>query len=212
VDPESLETSIRELAETLELDAGDLEWEERDYAGTSFLEVRSDSPGSNGESEWMIFENSDDAREYALQYIQEMLRSDPEIYSLLEKHLIVLEEDKQAISDEEADSYLDQYEDDDEGALEEAKRRGYEGEDADEARDYMRKDYAKEIYKRLSDNPWEYAKELGYENFRDVKWLEVDSESFAEEVVDANGVGQTIDYYDGEEVELPSGAVAIGTN
>ena len=42
--------------------------------------------------------------------------------------------------------------------------------------------------------------------------LGIDSDAAAEAAVDTDGAAHFLDLYDGKEVELPSGAVAYGTN
>jgi len=82
----------------------------------------------------------------------------------------------------------------------------------DKAKDKVSGDYAKDIARRLKDDPLEWAEELGYEFGRKKSppWLKIDSGSAAKDAVNTDGVGHFLDSYDGDEIELRSGAVAFG--
>lgn len=81
----------------------------------------------------------------------------------------------------------------------------------DKAGDKVHDDYYDDLKKRLEKDPMEWAEELGYSDYTDVKWLNVDYEEASKYVVDTDGIAHTLDRYDGEELELKSG-IAYGTN
>lgn len=83
----------------------------------------------------------------------------------------------------------------------------------DKAADKVHDELYNRTKKQLEDDPMEWAEELGYDFGRNrPNWINVDTSAVAKEILDSDGVGSVLDGYDGDEVELSSGAVAFGTN
>jgi|APSaa5957512535_1039671.scaffolds.fasta_scaffold37164_2 hypothetical protein len=81
----------------------------------------------------------------------------------------------------------------------------------DEARDEVLLNYAAEVEDQLNRDPLEWYRELTGE--RDIPdWISVDVEKAAKAALRDDGVAHFLDNYDGDSTELPSGAVAFGTN
>ena len=207
----------------------------------------------NGESEWIVFKDMKSAERYAVEYVQEMLDDDPSMFDQkwLKNHVFVSPTDIRLISNEDADSYVDDIRSQDEERLldEAGMLRAWQALDAqrdklgqlalvakdprqeakltkqfdkivsdmnklvDKADDKLRLQLAKETAKRLKDDPLEWAEELGFEFDKNrPPWLQIDTRKAAQDAVNTDGVAHFLDNYDGEEVELDSGAVAFGTN
>jgi len=83
----------------------------------------------------------------------------------------------------------------------------------EKGREVIRENYAETIRDRLED-PLDYAEELGFDIEREglPAWISIDTEEAAKAAINEDGVAHFLDGYDGSETELPSGAVAFGTN
>ena len=83
----------------------------------------------------------------------------------------------------------------------------------DDAREYLIETRTEEIERILEKNPLEYAQDLGYGFGQDMpSWMSIDFEEAAQDAIKTDGVAHFLDSYDGYEEEVPSGAVAFGTN
>lgn len=72
---------------------------------------------------------------------------------------------------------------------------------------------AKQTADALKKDPLGWAEELGFDiETNRPPWLQIDTRKAAADAVKTDGVAHFLDSYDGDEVDLKSGAVAFGTN
>ena len=98
------EEIIRALAADLEIDPEDIS-----ETSTSFyraMAFESSSKGNNGEKEWIVFEDQDDAEAAAIKYVEDMISDEPEVFSpdFLQQHVYITDTDKRVFAGEEADA------------------------------------------------------------------------------------------------------------
>jgi hypothetical protein len=103
------ESVIRALNHSLETEASHV----RD---NQFEGPRAD----NGESEWVVFEDDDDAEAAAIAYVEELFDESAENMSpeILEQHIYISDKDRRILAGEEADSYMEGLDDDDDAITE----------------------------------------------------------------------------------------------
>jgi hypothetical protein len=238
----------------LEAELGGIETDEGRDSGRDYFTLESSSGrADNGESEWMVFKDAKSAERYAIEYVKDMLDDDPSMFAQkwLKNHVYVSPTDIRIISQEDADSYVDdiKYESEERLLDEAGMQRQWESledkKDAlndkmmeemdpkkeaafqkqidkleqaqsklvDKADDKLRAELAKRTADALKKDPLAWAEELGFEFDKNrPPWLQIDTRKAAADAVKTDGVAHFLDYYDGEEVELDSGAVAFGTN
>ena len=187
--------------------------------------------GSNGESAWVVFENYDIAEKAAISRVANDLESDPGTY--------MGDWAFQYMDDDRCESFFQEiYDEWNRGYAEDImseSSRGYtnrlaaemvergiiddnEGQDEnfdledkiDEFVEQMTKDQMDEGQNGYAH----YESNFGEEDARKlvIEHNLIDIDAAAQGAVDADGVAHTLDGYDSEELELPSGAVAYGTN
>jgi hypothetical protein len=112
--------AVAELAEEEGLDADDLKVSRG--PGRNSMMVESRGRGFSGESEWMVFKSDNDAERYAFEYVKEMLDDEPGMFkqSWLQNYLMISKTDARILVSEEADSYVENIEDDETRLMEEA--------------------------------------------------------------------------------------------
>jgi hypothetical protein len=209
--------------------------------GALSLESTSGS-GSNGESEWIVFENEEDARRLAVDKVREDLENEPSLFSqsFLENHIDMerLDYQLEQDADESSRSYWDDIASESDTTygnrqIQELVDGGFLSEiDEMEVNDDERD--VEDMYKSLDDyddalenainsmskdkmsqGGIEYLKEMYSDSEAIEKAMElggINYDEASEDAVDEDGVAHFLDGYDGQEVELPSGAVAYGTN
>ena len=206
-------TATKELAKKLDIDYDSLEI---DYSeGDDYFKLEGDT-GSNGESEWEVYIGIEEAEESARDHILENILHDRE--SIGEELIVKFTKINNAwienYAREDAESLMSDMSDDE--VLEEARQLGEEEyDDAEKAREDLISDRAESTAKEMVADPLTYFKNRygdseGLQMFWDAGNL--DKDALAEYVVENDGAANTLDSYDGEAVELPSGAVAFGTN
>lgn len=252
-----VETALAELAEEEGLESDDLLSRGKTPFGYG-VNVEG-SRGDSGESEWMLFEDYDDAEREAIAYVKDMLEDDPGMFnqSFIEQYLSVTDTDARLIGNDMADSYVDDLDEDrvlDEANMDDAwqeledekdeieygdARDAEDADDAaldrrvkeiekeqetivDEARDALREEISDRYEKMVKRDPAEFIEEVyGYRSIGDYtrdtggdmpSWLYLDVDKAADAAVSTDGVAHFLDSYDGDATELPSGAVAFGTN
>jgi hypothetical protein len=83
----------------------------------------------------------------------------------------------------------------------------------DKADQKLRASMAKDTADALKKDPLAWAEDLGFDmESNRPPWLQIDTRKAAADAVKTDGVAHFLDSYDGEEVDLKSGAVAFGTN
>ena len=152
----------------------------------------------NGEREWVIFENSDKAEQAAKAKVKEDLENEPGIFtqSWLQNFITISDTDRNLIAGEEADNLVEDLEDNEE--KEKAREKEYE-----------------EIKEALKDPVQYFVDDHGMYSREDLmkqSFIRIDIEKASEDAIRSDGVAHFLDVYDSSEVDLPSGAVAYGTN
>jgi hypothetical protein len=182
----------------------------------------------SGDKEWLIAEDYDAAERVALNKVEEDLRNEPELFtpSWLEGHI-----DKDYLRDQlyddvlnyNYDYYVDIADEDDDEFINRQRLELYEG-------DYITEEEAKDpnfdttdaIEKAAEDktqenleDPLDYFREIYNENEaleQAIKIGRIDIEAAAEDAVSIDGVAHFLSGYDGNEIELSSGAYAYRIN
>ena len=153
---------------------------------------------NNGEREWIVFENSDDAKDAAKAKVKEDLENEPGIFiqNWLQNFITISDTDRRIIAGEEADNLVEDMEDNE--AKEKAREKEYER---------IKEDLKDPIQYFVDDHGMYSREDLLKQSF-----IRIDIEKASEDAIRTDGVAHFLDVYDSSEVELPSGAVAYGTN
>lgn len=197
----------------------DLEWNEialrelREHEGDDSI-VDSEPPhmdkgfeaeNKNRSNIWYVFENEDDAKEYAIGMVKSDLENEPEIFNQdwLMGHV-------------DEDSYIDSLESDIANWVKESpssyssfidnEEPENDGEYSDDQIGRMIDGYTEDIKRDLID----FLKGLGYKGkslFNQLK-PHLDIDEAAEDSIKEDGVAHFLGRYDGKQIDLPSGAVA----
>lgn len=194
---------------------------------------------NNGEREWIVFENEDVAEKTAVAKVREDLENEPYLFSssFIENHI-----DEENLNDtlrsdveESSRSYYDDISSEDDDTYGNRQiRELIEGGYLDERETWNNKDNTAEKYQeandydealekaidsmtddKLSNGGIEYLKEIYGDEDAIKKAIDIggiDYDEASQDAVDTDGVGHFLDGYDGREEDLPSGAVAYGTN
>jgi hypothetical protein len=181
--------------------------------------------------EWLIFDDSDDAYDGAIEYVKQTYADEPSIFSadLLRDFAKVAPGDIDEIAAETGDNDAENMDDDDllreadnapdeddftnaDGDLDEAAYEAAVEKAVDEAKEIVSEHVAKEVAKALRDDPIGWWEDIVGKGEKLPDWIGVDVAALAEHIVDNDGVGHTLGSYDGNDIELPSGAVAIRLN
>jgi len=154
--------------------------------------------GSNGEREWAIFKNEDEARSAAITQVKEDLENEPILFNQnwLQNFITISDTDRNIIAGEEADDLVEDMEDNE--AKEKAREKEYE-----------------KIKVALKDPVQYFVGDHGIysrEELMKQSFIQIDIEKASEDAIRTDGVAHFLDHCDSSEVELPSGAVAYGTN
>lgn len=200
--------------------------------------------GSNGEREWTVFKNEDEARSAAKAQVKQDLENEPGIFtqSWLQKFITISDTDKRIIAGEEADSQIEDMDDkellkeagmdeewndlqvkmdelfesdseDVEGKLDGIREK--QDELVEKAKDSLRSSKSDQIQDALEDPVEYFVEQQGIYSREDLmkqSFIQIDIDKAAEDAIDTDGVSHFLDRYDGSELELPSGALAYGTN
>jgi hypothetical protein len=228
----------RELEAELEVEVS-IDEDEGRYVTMSAV----DGKGNNGESEWIVFPNSETAEGAALDRVREDLESDPVTYGgeFLQRYIMISDTDRSMLASDEADSIIEGYDDDEilsqAGVEDEYAELQQQLDDLDpDAEDYddqyaaleqkmeemledaketIREQKSDEIEDALLDPVQYFVHDQGMYSIEDLmkaNFITIDYDEAAQDIVNSDGAANTLDGYDGAEVELPSGAVAFGTN
>lgn len=159
----------------------------------------------------------------------------------IKNYLMIYDTDKRIIASEESDHWVDSTNDKDLleevnmlSEYEEIEEQidDLEGEDEpdeekleelnsqlekilDDTKEEFRNNKYDEIYEKLSDPIDYFCNEQGIypeDELLKQSFISIDEEEATEAAISADGIGNYLDCYDGEEVELPSGSYAFGTN
>ena len=180
--------------------------------------------GNNGESEWIVFSNTQAAEDFAIAQVKGDLESDPGMFSQdwLQNMITIGNADRRLMAGEEADYIVDDMEEEqlieDAGMTEEYAELVddvQKEEMLDAAKDTVREKNYDEIYNALGDPIQYFVHDRGVYSVDELlkaSFIQIDVEVAARDAVDTDGVAHFLDRYDGSETELPSGAVAYGTN
>ena len=222
----------RELAVAIELvDDGGL------YGPATMQAV--DGEGSNGEREWAVYRDSDNAEQAAIARVTEDMNDDPPMFteSFIQQYISIRPTDRRMIAQEESDNYVDEvlrdadvleeagvtdeYEELQakiDSTRSEARKIALEKTQEDmleSAKETVREKKYDEIHAALEDPIQYFVHDHGIYSIQDLmkaSFIYIDTDEAAKDAVDTDGVAHFLDNYDGSEVDLPSGAVAFGTN
>lgn len=200
-----------------------LEVEEIDYIGESVFGHGYDfegDRGSNGESEWCVFLEYEDAENEAFEMVENDLESEPEIFnkSFLENHLYITETDKRIIANEEADFRVEDMDEEEvfeelgDDNLKNQYDEAIENDDynkaeeaLEEAKDQLRMQIVDQMKENLEDPVEYFVEEQGIytmEEFMRQPFVQINIREAAEEAVNIDGIAHFLDRYDGEEEEI----------
>lgn len=218
---EWMEIAAKELAESQNYDPDDVKIDEDGgFRGEGILVEM-------GREQWYVFESEEDAHDACVESIKDDLDSEPEIFNQdwLQNHIFITETDKRVLAGDEAEARIESM--DDREIVEEAGREFEdefdEAEDKDEdtddivenARDELRSKFQDEIEEELRDPVQYFVHDHGMYSIEDLMkapFIGIDRDEAAEDAISADGLGHFLSSYDGEEVDLPSGAVAFRWN
>ncbi len=187
-----------------------------------------------GSEEWLVFEDADEAETHAIARLEQDLEDEPGIFDQgwLAKHMTMSDTDRRIMANEQADSYVDDLDDDSlieaanlendmeelDDALDDAEIDDDEYEEqkealADRAREQLREEISSDVYDRLSDPLRYFEEEYGW-GVEDIpsNLMSLDIGAAAQDAVDTDGVAHFLSGYDGNVVELGSGAEAYRHN
>ena len=208
-----LATAIDELADDEDLDPEDAEVEYTTGIGHIGAPYGSGQVVSFGRRAFAIYKDEDEAEAAAVEYVTESLEEDPGMFtqSWLQDYYYMRDGQMESLASELADWVHDL---DDEDALE---RAGMEDdEDADEAREKLHDEsYDNYLQEALNANAVGYlTSEFGWElkDLIDKGIIDINVEEAAQSAVDTDGVPHFLSGYDGNQIDLDSGAVAFRTN
>jgi len=174
--------------------------------------------------EYMVFENYDDAERYAIERVKEDLDDDPSMFTQdwLQQFITISDTDKRIMASEEADNQIENMDDDD--ILRRANVSDeYDGEEDDdkkekileEAKDSVREEIEKEWEDGLEDPVSFLCDDQGLysrEELLKQNFVFIDTDEASKDAVNTDGVAHFLARYDGDQIELPGGAVAYRTN
>lgn len=177
--------------------------------------------------EYIIFKTEEDAKTEAISKVKNDLENEPEIFtqSWLSNFYSVSDTDKRITSDEQADNYVDDIED--ERVVEEAeiydKDEWNELEDEElkekqleESKEKLKDNIRTEWYNGLDNDPVDFLVNVqglySSENIKDVSFLSIDTDKAAPDAVDTDGIAHFLAGYDNKEINLSNDVVAYRRN
>lgn len=156
-----------------------------------------------GNGEYLVFKNYETAKNACRDYVREQIEEEPELFNqdFIRNHSYISDIDMNIIAQEESEFNREIYEE--------------EGLDEEEIEKRIDSDYD-EIYDSLKNDPFEYfVEERGLysaEDYYNQPFVQIDEREAAEEAINIDGVAHFFASYDGDEIYLPSGAVAYRIN
>lgn len=180
---------VSELADELGVDANSIsELNYSAYGNGKYYEVDG--------MEYLVYETYDDAYDAAVEANYSLIVDEQTLPNLnLEEFMS--EEWVEELAEEEADYYTN------------------EAIENEEISEEERDDYYQEKYNEIVNDPIYYLESLfGKKELPNylIKYNALDFDAMAEKCVEIDGVAHLLASYDGNEIDLPSGAVAFRTN
>jgi len=209
-------TAMKELAE----ETGETFTDAKDESYDNRFQDR-DGLYLEGAGEYIVFESYDDAENACRDYVEEQLEEEPELFtqSWLDNYREINAGDIRFIADDLTEMDMDRSDDE---LKEEAESRGidvpddYEEKDdyawRDELRDEIYNDHERELER---DGKGYLVDDMGLyteEDFNKQGFVHIDTKEASESAVREDGVAHFFAGYDGNEIELPSGAYAYRVN
>lgn len=184
------------------------------FTNTTYEEARGTIYEFEDDSEWIIYENYDEAERQTIEYVEEQLEEEPELFNQewINEFIEVREEDMSFIADDLTETDMDRDEDE---LKEEAERRGIDIKDdnwEEDLRDSIYDDHLSELER---DSKGYLVDDLGLyteEDFSKQNFVVIDTEQASINAVNTDGVAHFLAEYDGEEVVTKSGVYMYRTN
>jgi len=195
------------------------------------LKSKTGKKANNGEREWIVFKNQESADEAAKHKIRDDLETEPSLFS--QDWLLSQIDDEKAervfreiynewnrsyatdIKDESSNEYTNRL-------AEELVERGLISEEEGKDEKFDIENKIDEMVEKMTQSQIDEGNG-GFEHYKgnigndEAKKIIMDNnlidiDKAAENAIDVDGVAHFLDGYDGSGVDLPSGAVAYGTN
>lgn len=149
--------------------------------------------------EFLVFKNATEAHHFANRKVKDDLESEPELFSkdFLENHIYVTDTDRRIMAGEEADNATEDMDQD--------------SEEYTETHDRVYNEWYEGLVKPIVFLVEEHGL-YSTEDLMKASFIRIDEEAAAKDAVNIDGVAHFLASYDGEEIELPSGAVAYRVN
>ncbi len=229
-DQKTIDAIIRAFETDLEAEDVELcRYEETPYGYGLCFEA---SYANNGESEWMVFADYDDAEVEATEIVKNDLEDEPSIFNQdwLQNFTYISDTDIRLLAGEESEAYADDMDDyefvewanveDDYESAEELGDTRQMQKIVDEAREAYIEDRYGYIKDQLDRDPMGYfVDDMGYreKDYFEMNFVQIDYDEAAESAIDTDGVAHFLDRYDGEEEEIEDpitrkSFVVYGTN
>jgi len=179
----------------------------KDYEGDTRGHIVEFDDGT----EWLIFDNYDDAHYACESYVKEMLDDEPETFNQewLKHFVYVSDTDKRMIADEQADFWEEDY-------RYEHEKDGGLTEKQEEYIEKQREKIYDEWYNGLNRDPIDFVcNEQGIytkEELLKQPWIQIDTNKASKNAVNTDGVAHFFASYDGNEVDLDDGTVMYRVN
>ena len=171
----------------------------------------------NSESEWYVFENEDDAEDFAKELIENDLEQEPYIFSpsWLNNFIYVSDIDRRVMAEDEASYRVSDMDEDELYEYLDRRDQSYfdsldeddpdREELLDKARDIVEDEVYNEWFDGLADPIQFLVEDMGFYSLEDLmkqSFIQIDYREASQDAVDVDGVAHFLDRYDGREEEI----------
>lgn len=170
----------------------------------------------DGRKEYEVFKNRDIAHSVAKQRIKEDIEMQPEIFnqSFLKNHVYVTDTDARMIAQDDARSRTEgRTRAELEGMADRYNAEVSKDMERSELREKVEIAMSEKFKKQIKEDPIDYFSDIyGEDKVMEQSFIRINSEEAAEAAIQADGIAHFISFYDGQEILLPSGALAYRVN